>query len=144
LAVATANNDGREIDVSFTTEWNLVAAINGRIFTPAVRAFKFPLQVGDMYSSASDFREALKGANAGKVTWNIKVVGWEDITVPAGTFHALKIEGSGSIERYDRPMKFPSSLSYWYVPEVNRYVKYQFKTQFEQLTEELTEYQLKR
>ncbi len=26
---------------------------------------------------------------------NYKVVGWEDVTVPAGTFHALKIEGKG-------------------------------------------------
>ena len=52
-------------------------------------------------------------------------MGWEDITVPAGTFHALKIEGKGSYERLDSGAKGAESITYWYAPEVARWVRFE-------------------
>jgi hypothetical protein len=73
-----------------------------------------------------------------------KVVGWEDIEVPAGKFHALKIESDGrwtadlsqrlmnsavtaqTTENRVVPIVRASGRYYkcfWYVPEVKRWVK---------------------
>src|SRR5690242_2062256 len=49
LATATVKEDGREIDLSFTSEWGNGASISGRIFTPPMRIFRFPLRVRDRY-----------------------------------------------------------------------------------------------
>jgi hypothetical protein len=80
-----------------------------------------------------------------------KVVGWEDVTVPGGTFHALKIEddgdwnaivapavaavsgsrvdgqGSTAVVQTNRAITGPVSgrlyKAFWYVPSVKRWVK---------------------
>jgi hypothetical protein len=59
-----------------------------------------------------------------------KVVGWEKVTVPAGTYKALRVElrdriiGTGGV--YDLV-----TLTYWYVPDVNRFVKYSYRSIYE-------------
>jgi hypothetical protein len=52
------------------------------------------------------------------VTWNGKVVGWEDVEVPAGKFKALRLE-------FDRSgqMRGSASESVWYAPEAKAVVK---------------------
>jgi hypothetical protein len=143
LAFGTVKNDGREIDTTFSAEWNPVTTIVGLINAPAARFYKYPLHVGDTYTAEFEFRDVLKGANAGKHSFNMKVVGWESITVPAGTFRALKLEGRSLSQRYDRPVKYPAEVSYWYVPEVHRHVKYHFKSPLFELGEELMAFRLK-
>ena len=125
LAVAKIKSDGREIETGYSSDWFPSATIDGQIVTPVKgqKLHLFPLHIGDTRSFEVEFRRALLGANAGKVAWNYKVVGWEDITVPAGRFHAIKIEGRGDMHRYDVFMNVPLKSAWWYAPEVNRHVK---------------------
>lgn len=58
----------------------------------------FPLRVGESWTA--DWVDPTRHGNQLKVHVHTtyKVVGWEDVTVPAGTFHALKIENNGSAD----------------------------------------------
>ena len=142
-AVATVKSDGREIDVTYSTSWGIYRSLSGMTSPQGMNFYKFPLHVGDAYSNEFEYRDAMSGANRGKVTWKFRVVGWEDVTVPAGTFHALKIEGQGIIQRYDLDSRiFPVMATAWYSPEVNRHVKNLFKYPDRQTGVELTAYRL--
>jgi len=143
LAVATVKKDGREIDLAYTTEWNGVTLLAvGTIVTPSTGNFKFPLRVGDAYSSEFTFIRAIQGVNSGKGKVNMKAVGWEDVTVPAGTFHALRIEGVVYVERTDINYSTTQTVIYWYVPAVNRSVKSEFRDKDILRGEELTAFHL--
>ena len=141
-AVTTVKSDGREIDVTFTADWGTLVSSTGRIFTPPARIMKFPLRVGDAYTVEFEYRNTLNGAMAGKQKYEMKVVGWEDVIVPAGRFRALKIEGSGPGERYDRQVRYSAKITYWYAPEVNQKIKYEFIYPNGRESVELTGYKL--
>ena len=59
-----------------------------------------------------------------------KVIGWEQVAVPAGTFKALRVElrdrivGTGGVYNL-------VTLTYWYVRDVNRFVKYSYRSVYE-------------
>ena len=59
------------------------------------RPFAFPMSIGATWSvDYTDPRQ--KGTKlSDHVHTDYKVVGWEDVTTPAGAFHALKIESNG-------------------------------------------------
>jgi len=61
-------------------------------------------------------------------TYVIKVAGWETVTVPAGTFRALRVEVEGSRGKDPDPFWWPKQAArfqhtIWYAPEAKRYVK---------------------
>jgi hypothetical protein len=66
--------------------------------TTTTRPFVFPMKPGDTW--AIDYVDPLRrGAQiSNHVRQRYKVVGWEDVTVPAGTFRALKVESNGVAE----------------------------------------------
>ena len=143
LAVATLKKDGREIDTSYSMEWEELIDIEGAIYSrTSSRAHRFPLSVGDEWTEQLEFRRALLGPVQGKTTFRIKAVGWEDVSVPAGRFRALKLEASGRGERYDVSSEFSVSVTAWYAPEVSRYIKNLFKTSGGIRGYELTGYRL--
>jgi hypothetical protein len=59
------------------------------------RPFSFPMSVGASWSL--DFTDPRQNGNrlSDHVHLDYKAVGWEDVTTPAGVFHALKIEANG-------------------------------------------------
>lgn len=130
FAVAKIKADGREIDTTYSTEWMPRTAVSGLISTPTNRdrPARFPLHVGDTFFEENEFRRALLGAAAGKTSINFKAVGWEEVTVPAGKFRAMKIEGNGTGTRYDTGRTYPVKMEFWHVPEVRRYVKIRFQS----------------
>jgi hypothetical protein len=69
----------------------------------------------------------LRGAWEVRHKRHVKVVGWEEVTVPAGTFRALRIEAEGPFERVDMPIVGTAKEVMWYVPQVKRYVKWTFE-----------------
>lgn len=142
LGLFTVKGTGRELNAAFTLEWNPHVSITGTISSPATKYFKFPLHVGDRYSSTQEWRRPLEGPNEGRTRWTMEVVGWEQITVPAGAFRALRIEGSGAVERYDTRSTFPVTITFWYVPEVNSYVKFLYVSPSGPYGQELTGYRL--
>ncbi len=89
-------------------------------FQPAFQRFSFPLAVGKTWQSEvvkretpvqrySTVRESVKGT----------VVGWERITVPAGTFTALRIDVTTVWHDVAAAsVRGTSRETVWYVPEV--------------------------
>ena len=61
------------------------------------RPLAFPLKVGETWQE--DFVDPRHQGTqtSAHITRTCKVVGWEDVVVPAGTFHALKIESNGQL-----------------------------------------------
>ena len=111
-----------EIDESYTSDWNAVAT-STNVFYPDNGLLKFPLRVGATYpvayesvfGKARDFRV--------KHERTARVVGWEEVTVPAGKFRALKVELDGSFQRLDTSIAGSARNVIWYAPEVKRWVK---------------------
>jgi hypothetical protein len=102
--------------------------------------FAFPLYPGKSW--VNDYTWKITGASAttGQAEDKGQVLGWEDVTVPAGTFHCLKVEvksrffGKGGM--FDQ-----SQLTYWYAPKVNRFVKFDYHSNYEgTVIAELAEY----
>lgn len=58
----------------------------------------------------------------------VKAIGWEEITVPAGRFRALKVEVEGNRGKDPDPFWWPKQAmrfvhTIWYAPDAGRYVK---------------------
>lgn len=135
---------GRERDRTFTSEWNPISTARS-VFLKAPRYLQFPLHVGDAYSCDDEYRQKRNEQGWARVQYDIKVVGWDDVTVPAGSFRALRIEATGTGRRLDRTnaKPFRHQLTIWYVPAVNREVKRIFSsTSGRESIHELTEYSL--
>ncbi len=62
------------------------------------RPFEFPLAIGATWSIDYVDPRRLGTRTSAHIHSVHKVVGWEDVTTPAGTFRALKIEANGTEE----------------------------------------------
>jgi hypothetical protein len=129
---------GQETDAVYTRDWNVVA-MDQRVFYPHSGSLEFPLQQGKRYELAyrSVFaRDARSAKPAGKSRAKLtvideeqsesiaRVIGFEDVAVPAGTFRALRIEVTGEFARLEGRLKGRLKDTIWYVPEVKRWVKW--------------------
>lgn len=122
IATIDRIGDGQEGDSQYTAEWNPSAQASGQVYKEPFRRFRFPLKVGDSYPFT--YEVAFRGSpNRSKSEGTFKVVGWEDVVVPAGKFRALKIEGRGAYQRLDTRGGALQRWDIWYVPEVKRHVK---------------------
>jgi hypothetical protein len=123
VAVETGS-DGKESDSQFDADWGISSlGYVGQVFDPPARFFKFPLQVGAEYPYAYGLA-AERGTQAQtKEEGTVKVTGWEDVTVPAGKFRALKLEAKGSFRRLDNNFSGARRIVLWYVPEIKRTAK---------------------
>lgn len=89
-------------------------------FQPAFPRFSFPLAVGKTWQGEVVKRE-VPTRRYGTVRESVKgaVVGWERITVPAGTFTALRIDVTTVWQDLDASgVRGTSRETVWYVPEV--------------------------
>lgn len=132
------------------SDWARVRDVNGKE-TVVNRPLQFPLSVGKTWTVSYLEQNPNKHHRMEKLETKFTVVGYEDVTVPAGTFHALKIEGEGTWSAQLAPEETvtqgaqvtesgttmstqvqktaPRETSgrlykaYWYVPDVKRWVK---------------------
>src|SRR5215831_192236 len=102
--------------------------------------FPFPLYPNKTW--VNDYSWHIVGASAtsGRAEDTGRVLGWEDVNVPAGTFHCIKAEvntrfyGKGG-------MHDESQLTYWYAPKVNRFVRFDYHSNYEgSVAAQLVEY----
>lgn len=118
--------------LTYTLEWNElsgVVASSNRAFkdSPAGTNFSFPLALGMEWKS--EIKRSLPTADT-LHTRESKVVAVEEVTVPAGTFKAHKVEvktkwRSVNTDPYGNPRAQGAyDQTYWYVPEINRFVKH--------------------
>jgi hypothetical protein len=112
--------------LQFTSEWNLLSSRNpdgsGLDYAPPLQYFAFPLYSGKTWQQKSRETNMKTGA-VREHTVSGTVGEWEEVSVPAGTFRALKI--TLHTELYD-PATEQKSLGTdisWYAPEMRRSVK---------------------
>jgi hypothetical protein len=58
----------------------------------------------------------------------VRVLGWEEVSVPAGKLRALKVEAKGSFQRLDTSFRGWQRTVIWYSPEVKRWAKFTFES----------------
>jgi hypothetical protein len=124
IATVDTDGSGKENDSQYTSEWAVMASSNGRVFNPPIRIFRFPLKVGDSYPFAFEMVSARDTANRWKSEGEVKVVGWEEVVVPAGRFRALKIEAKNTYRGLTGNFFGWARRDIWYVPEVKRTAKF--------------------
>ncbi|WP_206956335.1 hypothetical protein [Trinickia acidisoli] len=117
----------------------------------AGRYLSFPLTPGKSWDTDQDVTNSV----GNRVKWSTRmtVEGVERITVPAGTFDAIKVRGFGnwhilSTARSDAHSSLEMTL--WYVPAIKQIVRHELivypstrSTVYNGWTEELTAYSLK-
>ena len=113
-----------ELDSRWTSEWAVVASATGEVYKTPANLLKFPLKVGGKHEAIFETSAVRVSSGRWKAEMTATVVGWEDVTVPAGKFRALKIEAQGSFQGLDIRYAGLVRQDYWYVPEVKRWVKW--------------------
>ncbi len=91
-----------------TSSW-IATLENGKLVKEAKPHWgnlSFPLWVGKSWTARYDFYDAKRHRTFDGTMW-WKVVAYEDVTVPAGTFKAFKLEGRNPYVHFDM----------WYSPE---------------------------
>ena len=136
FTVAFANKDvinavlkrgQEEIDVTFTSEWNVVNDPSSGVYNPHSGLLKFPLVPGATWRARYDLTRMRQGAFRAKWDVRMKAVGWEEVEVPAGKFRALRVEGNGDYVRQDVFGSGTGRYVFWYAPQVKRWVKYTYE-----------------
>jgi len=142
LVVSTSKSDGKEVDSSWTPEWNAVTSHSGLMFRPNSGLFRFPLRIGDKHEVKYELLRPRDNIAESATTGSATVVGWETVEVPAGKFRAIKVDLDTMVQPADGLRAFPRRGTFWYVPEVRRWVKFQVFTPKVKADEELLSYKL--
>jgi hypothetical protein len=135
LGVSIRTVDGKSVETDWAWDSNLnyvattTVGVTGEsnkiVYSPGRGTFRFPLKVGDKYDAAY---EVITGARdytrtAFRFARTAQVVGWEDVTVPAGKFRALLIQSDGTMTNVENGRRGATSEKIWYSPEVRNWVK---------------------
>lgn len=120
LERASAEGDAREI--AAYTRWSLDGNFLGTLRAPRTgqefRWYRWPLAESQTWDFAWTFPQL------GETTWTAKVVGWETVTVPAGTFRAARIEiGMSCFYNSVDSGACSARDVLWYSPQVKRHVR---------------------
>lgn len=110
--------------VSYDDQWGLLATSqqsgSTTRYEPALPYLSFPLHPGKTWQ-ARVVETSADGAQKVHVV-NATVESWETVTVPAGTFVALKVVISDDVAQNDVLVSQGQDVS-WYAPEVRRSVR---------------------
>ncbi len=92
-------------------------------FSPHYGSFSPPLWAGKKWIHIMAVIDPVKGERAGPMRVPFQVEGLEDVTVPAGTFKALKIRRDGAIDWVEGMMSDLIKQTDWFVPGLGLVVK---------------------
>jgi hypothetical protein len=115
---------------------------------PSGIGIRKPLQIGQEWRSDANGIN-LRSDQAFRAAGVAKVVGREQVTVPAGTFDTFRVEMTvRAINTRDQSILETWTFRVWYAPEVNRWVRRETAFRFEgrlrdSFSEELTGYSRK-
>lgn len=124
IHTVVTRQDQRETDAMWTAEWNSTFSVLGEgVINPETGFFRFPLRVGDTYDTRFEIAFPQRGSLRVRREYTVKVVGWEEVKVAAGTFRALHLEAEGSWQRLDGAGRGRLRSAFWYAPEAKRWVK---------------------
>ncbi|MBF0232901.1 MAG: hypothetical protein HQK65_07665 [Desulfamplus sp.] len=110
----------------FDNEWNLISARNsdntGFDYFPPLKYFDFPLYPGKTWEqSTTETNVETAGTRIHKLSGTVGQ--WENVSVPAGTFYAIKVVLQIEVFNPATSERINGSDTSWYVPEVHRSVK---------------------
>jgi hypothetical protein len=121
-------SDGHEGESQFGSDWSVHSIGSlGQVFDPPIRYLNFPLQVGAEHPYVNGLAAQRGSPARTRAEGVVKVLGWEEVSVPAGRLRALKVEAKGSFQRLDTSFRGWQRTVIWYSPEVKRWVKYTFE-----------------
>lgn len=113
-------------NLRFNREWNLISTRNaengGLDYSPPLKYYDFPLYPGKTWQQTTTETD-IKTGKTRIHTITGKVGDWEDVTVPAGTFHAIRVNLGTDVFNASTGEKINGTDTSWYVPEVHRSVK---------------------
>jgi len=99
-------------------------------FTPPYQAYAFPLAAGRSWDGRVTSHDLATGRDFA-VTYSVRVVGWERVTVPAGTFDALVVERAVFDGFWDYTRKQSEIREReWYAPAIGRVVRKEGRSQY--------------
>jgi len=112
--------------LDYTPEWNLIRSRNpdgsGLDYTPPLKYYDFPLSTGKKWQQTTVETDIKTGAKRTH-TLSSEVLGSETVTVPAGTFNAIKLITKSELVDVSKGETTFGSDTSWYVPELRRSVK---------------------
>jgi hypothetical protein len=88
---------------------------------------KFPLSIGKSWTFSYQYQS--KADTLVDVTQTAQVMQWETVTVPAGTFKALRVEHAGryTATKDNQSWRGRITETYWYAPDAGRVVAQEYK-----------------
>jgi hypothetical protein len=89
------------------------------------RALSFPMRVGDRWRYSTDWLFKAKSSR-GTLVFDVKVVSYEAVRVPAGIFEAFRLEAKGQLGGNSPSNTFfagETATTYWYAPAARAIVK---------------------
>lgn len=125
--------DGRHTaNIRRTSDFNLVRIEtpgSTRTSLPYYPNFAFPLQIGKTWQRDVEFANSSQPGKKVSAKLDGRVVGWENVTVPAGNFLALKIEVKGWYRAQSSDGNWTGKIedALWYAPEVRNAVRYEYQ-----------------
>jgi hypothetical protein len=138
-------------------DWSLTENVAGKLTTTG-KPFDFPMTEGKKWSIEFTKENPTAKIKSEKSTINYTALGWQDVSTPAGNFHALKIEvetewtqqfnevpatatasvaagqaGSAGVTAATKaytpaPVSGKAYEVLWYAPEVKKYVKFLYES----------------
>ena len=106
---------GPEIYLYDTGTGNMIATLRlGKEVTstmPDDGTFSWPLYVGKTWTATYTFNNRLQGMTVGPVKVEYRATAYEDVTVPAGSWKAFKIESEAASSAFS---------TIWYAPDVKQ------------------------
>jgi hypothetical protein len=86
---------------------------------------RFPLEPGKKWDFKTQWTAKQSGAS-GRSQFDVEVLSRESITVPAGTFEALKLRAKGYMNA-DRGGTWSVTMTYWYAPQAKKIVRSEWR-----------------
>jgi hypothetical protein len=129
---ATGLDGGNPARIQRTPGFNLVR-IEAPQFTkttlPYYPNFSFPLWVGKTWKGSVAFASTDQPGKEVHAELEARVVGFESVTVPAGTFFALKIVLGGPYRAQNLEGNWTGRIedTLWYAPQVRNAVRYEYR-----------------
>jgi hypothetical protein len=117
-------------------EWNILTyrslseeSAPATNYSKPLTIFPFPLTPGKTWKEEVKW-QVPDLSLPGKTEVEGKLGNWEDVTVPAGTFHAIRGEVTNRVIGREGAHD-QISITYWYAPKVKRFVKYRYESNTE-------------
>lgn len=83
------------------------------VFEPGLQRARYPMAPGDRWQATTSYASPQCGPT--QSTLNFKVAAWEDLTLPAGKFRALRVESEGVMRNGCGNNR--QAHKHWYVPD---------------------------